>query len=72
MWSTLRRDDVAAYLGNPKPGHSSTTFVFQPGASRPARIAALAKDNPKPLAIAIAIALATLAVAGAGLLWARN
>ena len=72
MWSSLRRDDVAAYLGNPKPGHSSTTFVFEPAAPRRSPVAAVAKDEPKPLAIAVVIALATLVIAGAGVLWARN
>jgi hypothetical protein len=72
IWQGLRAGAVAAYLGNPRPGTSSSTFHFISAAAPGATRTAPRPLKAKPAAIALALA-AALAVALAGAaVWSRS
>jgi hypothetical protein len=64
LWQALRANDVAAYLGNPRPGQSETTFVLEPAAA-PRSVAPTRPLRAHPGAIVLAV-VAALALVGAG------
>ena len=63
LWSSLRRVEYEAFLGNPLGGASSARYVYAPAAAAPGARPAAPKEKPKP--VPIAIVLVALAVAGA-------
>jgi hypothetical protein len=77
IWQGLRASTSAAYLGNPRPGASTSTFHYLSGAaSATAPSAAPAgADGPlerRPGAIALAAVAGLLVLLVGGALWARS
>lgn len=72
LWATLRLDDVSAYLGNPRPGRSSTTFSYEPAAVKRVAAAPEATERPRPIAIGLTLMVSALMIAGLAVVWARN
>ena len=72
LWQVLRVDDLSAYLGNPFPGSSQTTYTYEPAVARPAAAVARAAQRAKPFAIGLALVAALAVLVLGGLLWAKN
>ena len=72
IWQGLRSDAVAAYLGNPRPGVSTSTFHYVSAMSSSTSGSTSRPLRARPLAIAIAsFAVFAVVLAGA-FVWSRS
>jgi hypothetical protein len=72
MWQGLRAGAFAAYLGNPKPGSSVSTFHYVAAAPTPAIQSAARSPKARPGAIALAAVAALCIVLAGAAIWSRS